>query len=346
MTADGAADPTDDVTLTGPELVDLVAAALQAAGAGRVSAQATAQALVQAEIDGQSGHGLSRVESYVAQLRTGKVDGAATPQVTRPRPGVISVDAANGFFYPAFDAAVGPVVEAARANGIAAAGFTRSHHAGALGLAVERLATEGLVALMFANTPTAMTAWGGRTPLFGTNPIAFAAPAPNAPPIVVDLALSKVARGKILTASKRGEPIPKGWAKDADGNPTTDAAAAMAGTLEPIGGAKGAALALMVEVLAAAVLGANLSSEATSFFDGEGEPPGVGQLLIVIDPAAFGGPAVAEKIGYLIEAIASDAGARVPGSTKTTRRMAAERNGIPVSPSVLAGLRAMAGSPG
>jgi (2R)-3-sulfolactate dehydrogenase (NADP+) len=306
-----------------------------------MSAEATARALVQAEIDGQSGHGLSRVESYVAQLRTGKVDGNATPRLGHSRPGVVSVDVASGFFYPAFDAAVGPVVEAARANGIAAAGFTRSHHAGALGLAVERLATEGLVALMFANTPTAMTAWGGRAPLFGTNPIAFAAPAPNAPPIVVDLALSKVARGKILTASKRGEPIPEGWAKDADGNPTTDAAAAMAGTLEPIGGAKGAALALMVEVLAAAVLGANLSSEATSFFDGEGEPPGVGQLLIVIDPAAFGGQAVSEKIGHLIDAITDDEGSRVPGSTKHAGRAAAEANGVSVSESMLASLRGL-----
>ncbi len=344
MTHEGSPDVPDDVVLARPELEDLVTAALEAAGAVRVSARATARALVQAEIDGQSGHGLSRVDSYVAQLRTGKVDGTATPTVSRPRPGVVSVDVANGFFYPAFDAAVGPVVEAARANGIAAAGFTRSHHAGALGLAVERLADDGLVALMFANTPTAMTAWGGRTPLFGTNPIAFAAPAPNSPPIVVDLALSQVARGKILTASKKGQPIPEGWAKDADGNPTTDASAAMAGTLEPIGGAKGAALALMVKVLAAALVGANLSSEATSFFNGEGDPPGVGQLLIVIDPAAFGGPVVADRIGHVIDTVASDEGARVPGSTKAARRTAAESNGIPVSPSMQASLEAMAES--
>ncbi len=340
MTDDGAAGTSVDTTLDRAELEDLVAAALEAAGASPASARSTAEALVQAEIDGQSGHGLSRVDSYVAQLRTGKVDGTATPQVSRPRPGVVSVDVAGGFFYPAFDAAVVPLIEAAQANGIAAAAFTRSHHAGALGLAVERIAAEGFIALMFANTPTAMTAWGGRTPLFGTNPIAFAAPAPDAPPIVVDLALSKVARGKILTASKAGEPIPEGWAKDADGNPTTDASAAMAGTLEPIGGAKGAALALVVEVLAAALVGANLSSEATSFFDGEGDPPGVGQLLIVIDQDAFGGPAVSRKIGHLIDAITADDGARVPGSAKHGRRAAASA-GIPVSRSMLASLRSM-----
>lgn len=343
MTVDGAPDPTGDAVIARSELEDLVAKAFESANAARVAARATARALVQAEIDGQAGHGLSRVESYVAQLRTGKVDGAASPQVTHPRPGVVSVDVANGFFYPAFEEAVGPVADAARANGIAAAGFTRSHHAGALGLAVERLANEGLIGLMFANTPTAMTAWGGRTPLYGTNPIAFAAPAPHAPPIVVDLALSKVARGKILNAAKKGEPIPEGWAKDSEGNPTTDAASAMDGTLEPIGGAKGAALALMVEVLAAALVGSNLSSEATSFFDGEGRPPGVGQLLVVIDPGAFGGATVAEKIGHLVDAITSDSGARVPGSARSTNRAAAERNGISISASVLEGLRALAG---
>lgn len=340
------ADMSDDVVLARAELEDLVAAALEATGAAPVSARATARALVLAEIDGQSGHGLVRVESYVAQLGTGKVDGQATPVLTRPRPGVVAVDVGGGFFYPAFDAALDSVVAGARANGIAAAGFFRSHHAGALGLAVERLAAEGLIAMMFANTPTAMTTWGGRTPLFGTNPIAFAAPAPNAPPIVVDLALSKVARGRIFTASREGEPIPEGWAKDAQGNPTTDAAAAEQGTLEPIGGAKGAALALMVEVLAAALVGANLSSEATSFFDGEGDPPGVGQLLIVIDPGAFGGPAVAEKIGRLIDAINAEEGVRVPGSNKHARRAAAESSGILLSRSMLATLRAMASRSG
>ena len=328
------------------ELEALVAKALAAAGAGSVSAQSTARALVQAEIDGQSGHGLSRIESYAAQARTGKVDGKASPHIARPRPGVVMVDVAHGFFYPAIDAAADTIAAAARENGIAAAGFHRSHHAGALSLVVERFAGQGLVAMMFANTPKAMTAWGGRTALFGTNPIAFAAPAPGAPPIVIDLALSEVARGKILKASQEGKPIPEGWAKDADGNPTTDASAALKGTLQPIGGAKGAALALMVEILAAALIGANLSSQATSFFDGEGAPPAVGQLLIVLDPQAFGGKAAAEKIAVLVSAIAADEGARVPGSAKHARRAAAEADGIAVAPAVLAQLHTLAGEVG
>ncbi len=330
-------------TIARAELELLVASALTSAGASTTAAQSTARSLVQAEIDGQPGHGLSRVESYAAQARTGKVDGKATPQIARPRPGVVMVDVAHGFFYPAFDAATDTIAAAARENGIAAAGFHRSNHAGALSLVVERFAEQGLVAMMFANTPKAMTAWGGRSALYGTNPIAFAAPVPDAHPIVIDLALSEVARGKILKASQEGKPIPEGWAKDAAGNPTTDAAAALKGTLQPIGGAKGAALALMVEILAAALIGANLSSEATSFFDGEGAPPAVGQLLIALDPQAFGGKTANEKIGLLVNAITADEGARVPGSAKHNKRVEAEADGIAVAPGVLAQLRTLAG---
>lgn len=330
------------------QLETLVASALRNAGASALAAEATARALVLAEIDGQGGHGLSRVESYAAQARSGKVAGHATPSVTRPRPGVIMVDVAHGFFYPAAHVAAVEIAKAARENGIAAAGFHRSHHAGALSLVVESYARQGLMAMMFANTPKAMTAWGGRAALFGTNPIAFAAPLPSGSPIIIDMALSEVARGKILKASQDGKPIPAGWAKDADGNPTTDAAAALKGTLEPIGGAKGAALAFMVEILAAALIGANLSSEATSFFDGDGDgaPPGVGQLLIVIDPAAFGGDAAAVRLASLAGAIAADEGARLPGSTRVQKRADAERNGIVVAPAMLVRLREMAQLPG
>lgn len=328
--------------LSRSKLEDIVSRALQNAGAAPASAQATARALVDAEIDGQSGHGLSRVQSYAAQVRSGKVDGKAVPNITHPRTGVVMVDVGSGFFYPAMDAAAAAITAAARDNGIAAAGFHRSHHAGALSLVVERFAGEGLVALMFANTPKAMTAWGGHTPLFGTNPIAFATPNPQGHPIIVDMALSEVARGKILKASQEGKAIPAGWAKDTHGNPTTDAAAALKGTLQPMGGAKGAALVLMVEILAAALVGASLSGEATSFFDGDGAPPNVGQLLIVIDPGAFGGTAVvAGKIATLAEAISRDEGARLPGSTRASRRAEAQ-SGIPVASTVLAGLKQLA----
>ena len=180
--------------------------------------------------------------------------------------------------------------------------------------------------------------------MFGTNPLAFAAPQRNKPPIVVDLALSQVARGKILTAAQKGEPIPAGWAVDEHGNPTTDAKVALKGALQPIGGAKGAALALMVEVLAVVLTGARLSSEASSFFDAEGPPPAVGQLLIAIDPDAFAGrEAFMDRIGVLASAIEGDTGARLPGSRRLAAREKAQREGVTVDAQLLAEVRALAG---
>ena len=210
------------------------------------------------------------------------------------------IDVANGFAYPAFDLAIAKLPAIAAETGIAAAGFVRSHHFGVAGRHVERLAEQGLLALTVSNTPNAMAAWGGKRPVFGTNPIAFAAPRRGAPPLVIDMALSEVARGKIVTAAQKGEPIPLGWAVDANGQPTTDAKAALAGTLVPAGGAKGAALALMVEMLAVALTGANFAFEASSFLDATGPPPGVGQVLIAIDPGGFAGAEIfADRLAAL-----------------------------------------------
>ncbi len=323
------------------ELEALVVAALIAANTSEANAEAVARALVLCEIDGLKGHGLSRVESYAAQAKSGKVDGHATPTVTKTRPGALQIDVANGFVFPALEVATRQLPKLAGETGIAAAGFVRSHHAGALGQSVERIADAGMMAMMFANTPHAMTAWGGKRAVFGTNPIAFAAPRANAAPLVIDLALSEIARGKILTAAQKGEEIPLGWATDIDGNPTTDAKAALKGTLMPAGGAKGAALALMVELLAASIVGANQSFEATSFFEAEGEPPSVGQFLIAIDPAAFGGTAaVASKIELVCSTIEADEGTRLPGARRPAMRESAKRDGVEVANAVLEKLKA------
>lgn len=325
------------------ELEALVAGFMATAGVSEPNAKAIARALVLAEIDGLKGHGLSRIDSYAQQARTGKAVGDAEPVINRTRQGTLMIDVCHGFAYGALEKATDMLPDMARECGIAAAGFVRSHHAGALGQAAERLASSGMLALMFANTPHAMTAWGGRRPLFGTNPIAFAAPRRDAHPIVIDLALSEVARGKILSAAQKGQSIPLGWAKDVEGNPTTDASAALKGTVEPAGGAKGAALAFMVEVLAASLVGAHQSFEASSFFDGEGPPPAVGQLIIAIDPGAFAGTeAFAEKIGTLAAAIEADEGTRLPGSRKADLRAAADRDGVPVNDDLLAKLKGAA----
>ncbi len=330
-------------TYTRAELTDLVARALTASNTSAENAVAVARALVAAEIDGQKGHGLSRVAAYAAQARSGKVDGHAVPHMQRTRSASVMIDVAHGFAYPAFDLAVRVLPAIAHETGIVAAGFTRSHHAGALGLVVERIADAGLIGLMVTNSPHAIAAWGGKSGLFGTNPIAFAAPrGGSAAPIVIDLALSEVARGKIMTASQKGEPIPEGWAKDAGGSPTTDAAAALKGTLVPIGGAKGAALALMVEILSAALTGANLAFQASSFFDADGPPPGIGQFLLVIDPAAFGGDAAAERLATLAYAIEAEDGARLPGTRRLGLREAAAKGGIMVEANMVAQIEKIA----
>ena len=309
-----------------PELTNLLVKALIASRVAESNALCVANALVAAEIDGQAGHGLSRMQSYCEQAISGKVDGHATPALQRMSGAFQRVDAGNGFAYPAIEMAIDALAADCVNNGIAAVGIHRSHHCGQLGAHVERLAERGFVALMVANTPKAMAPWGGNEPLFGTNPIAFAAPAADGAraALVLDLSLSRVARGKVMTAAQRGESIPQDWALDASGQPTTDPQAALAGSMLPAGDAKGAALALMVEVLAASVTGARYSFEASSFFDGRGQAPGVGQLLIAIQADSVSGHSFADRFAELCDNVEAQPGARLPGSTRLQRPTASQ----------------------
>ncbi|SDR61653.1 (2R)-3-sulfolactate dehydrogenase (NADP+) [Rhizobiales bacterium GAS191] len=325
--------------LSVPDLEERIAAAFRRAGAGSVAARSVARALVAAEADGLKGHGLSRLASYLDMLRSGKVDGKAVPVASRPRPAILAIDAANGFAYPALDLAIAELPAIARTQGIATAPIRRSNHCGVAGHHAERLAEAGFVALVFANTPSAIAPWGGHEPAFGTNPVAFAAPLAGRAPVVVDLSVSKVARGNVIAAKQKGERIPEGWALDAQGRPTTDPEAALAGTMVPMGGAKGAALAFMVETLVACLVGANLAFEASTFFDGKGLPPETGQLVIAFDPMSFGHDRFAERLTTLCAMIEGQAGARLPGARRLALREAAAREGIAVSADI-AGLLA------
>ncbi len=305
-------------------LTDLFATA----GASPANAASVAWALVMAEADGLKGHGLSRVPTYLAMLKSGKIDGQVVPKASRPKPGVLAIDAGHGFAYPAIDLAIAEIPDLARDQGIVAAPIRRSNHCGAAGLHVERLAEQGLVALLFANTPGAIAPWGGSKPVFGTNPIAFAAPLAGREPVVIDMALSKVARGPIVAAKQKGQAIPEGWALDVHGKPTTDAAAALAGTMVPLGDAKGATLAMMVEILAAALVGAHFGFQASSFLDAEGGPPDTGQLILAIDPHAMGGNWFDERMRALVHAIEAQEGTRLPGVRRLTLRAKAWAEGV------------------
>ena len=319
-----------------PDAERRAARALEAAGANPRMAALTAAALVAAEAEGQGGHGLSRIAMYAGFLREGRADGAAEPAVTAQRGGCALVDARNGLAYPALALAEQEAAARAREHGVAFIAIANSHHAGAMGLPVRRLAEAGLVALAFTNSPAAMPVPGGRRPLVGTNPVAAAFPRRGAPPLVVDLALSEVARGKIMVAAKDGRPIPEGWALDAAGNPTTDARAALDGAMLPMGGTKGAALALVVELLCVALGGAAFGFEADSFFAPSPNPPRLGHALLAVDPGALvGADAFAERMETLVAAMLGDDGVRLPGSRRDALREAAARDGVEVPEALL-----------
>lgn len=319
----------------------LVVDVLTGKGVAEANARSVARALVAAEAAGQGGHGLRRVPAYAAQAVAGKVDGQARPVATRPRPGVLLIDAQNGYAYPALDLAVEQLAPIVREQGIAIAAIRRSHHAGVMAFTVERFAGQGLAALMFANAPASMAPWGGSRPLYGTNPIAFAVPVAGEAPIVVDLALSKVARGKIMAAAQKNVPIPDDWAFDAEGHPTSDPHAALAGTMAPLGGAKGAALAMMVEILSAGLIGANYAWESSSLFDDKGDPVALGQTIIAIDPVALGGAGVLARLRMLADEIEAQDGARVPGRRGLARRGEAATAGIEIEDDVLRAVEAL-----
>lgn len=322
---------TEAVRLTLAEAEDLCVRALLASNVSEANARSTAKALVHAEADGQKGHGLSRIPSYSGQALSGKVDGLAVPSLSHPGTALLRVNAKSGFAYPAVDLAAEALPAIARVTGVASACIYNSHHLGQAGAHAESLANAGLVALVFTNSPKAINFWGGRSPMMGTNPIAFAAPRVDAEPLVIDLALSKVARGKILAAKNAGEKIPHSWALNVDGQPTDDPAEAMQGSMLPIGGAKGAALVLMVELLAAALTGSNFGYEASSFFDAEGESPGMGHTIIVFDPDMTSGGRFAERMDNLVTAIETTEGARLPGTTRLEYRRKSAENGMEIS---------------
>ena len=327
------------------EVEALVSRQLQSAGANAAMADDTARALVMAESQGLGSHGLSRVAQYATHLRNGRVNGAAQPQVLRRKGGALVIDAQEGLAFAACALAVDEAVAAARQHGIAIAGVVRSHHCGVVVDHLRAAAAAGMVGLGFANSPAAMPAAGGKHPVFGTNPVAAVFPRQGADALMIDLSLSEVARGKLMVAAKEGRAIPQGWALDAAGQPTTDPRAGMAGSMLPIGAVsspKGAMLALVVELLVTALIGANFGFEASSFFVDEGNRPGIGQAFIVIDPGALAGNAgYLGRVEVLVAEMMSDDGVRLPGARREALRARAQAEGIVVADALLATWRAV-----
>ena len=319
-----------------------MAAQLEHAGANKAMASSTAKALVLAEAQGLASHGLSRVAQYVTHLKNGRANGAAIPFIAKQKGGAIVVDAQEGLAFPACDLAIHTALTAAKVNGVAFAGVVRSHHCGVVVDHLRAVADANMVGIGFANSPAAMPAAGGRHAIFGTNPIAAIFPRRGQPPLLIDLSLSEVARGKLMVAAKEGRAIPAGWALDTAGNPTTDAQAGLAGSMLPFGSGsagspKGAMLALMVELLVTAVIGAHFGYEASSFFVDAGNRPGLGQAFIVIDPSALAGQdQFLDRVEVLVSEMLLDVGVRLPGARREALRLKAVAEGLAVSDELLA----------
>ena len=326
------------------EVQVLVSRQLQRAGASVATADCTARALVLAESQGLGSHGLSRVGQYSTHLRNGRANAAAVPHLLNRKGGALVIDAQEGLAFPACELAVQEAVAAARTHGVAIVGVVRSHHCGVVVDHLRAAADAGMVAIGFANSPAAMPAAGGKHPIFGTNPVAAIFPRRDAAPLMVDLSLSEVARGKLMVAAKEGRAIPAGWALDADGQPTTDAKAGLAGSMLPLGAAsspKGAMLALVVELLVSALIGAQFGFEASSFFVDEGNRPGIGQAFIVIDPGALAGREhFLDRIEMLVAEMLKDEGVRLPGARREALRLKALAEGIDVPDAMVADWRA------
>lgn len=326
---------------------ELAQRALRHAGAGQAMAHSTARALVLAEAQGLASHGLSRVAQYATHLRNGRVDGQALAVLARRKGAAVLVDARQGLAFPACELAIATAIATARELGVCFAGVTNSHHCGVLVDHLRAVADAGMVGLGFTNSPAAMPVAGGRHAVLGTNPVAAVFPRKNAPPMMVDLSLSEVARGKLMVAAREGRAIPLGWALDSQGQPTTDPKTGLAGAMLPLGAIsspKGAMLGLVVELLVTALTGAQFGFEASSFFVDEGNAPRIGQAFVLIDPGALAGTEVYhERMETLITEMLVDEGVRLAGARRLELEEKAARVGLMIPEALEKELQSLAG---
>ena len=334
----------DHVRLTLDEVEALTLGALLGSGVGTAQAQSVTRSVVAAEQDGIHSHGLARLPTYCEHARVGKIDGKAVAQLESGAPGIVRVDARDGFAHPAIDLGLPELASRASRQGIAALAVTNSYNCGVVGYHVERIAERGLLALGFVNAPASIAPVGGRLPVFGTNPIALAVPRAGMTPLVLDQSSSVVAKSEIVVHKAQGEAIPLGWALDRNGQPTTDPAAALdGGTMVPAGGYKGVGLALIVELLAAWATGSSLSIDASSFADNTGGSPRTGQFFIAIDVGATSGAGNApERLERLLAAIAGQDGVRLPGDRRIAARSRTAAGGIQITTALHERIRSFA----
>jgi len=308
------------------QVTQAVIALLAKQGYGQTSAQLLAHNCVCALRDGSDRDGLRRVQDYIDSLKSGYVNGDPQPEVEDVAPAFVRVDADNGFAQIALASAFELTVHKAKTCGIAMLAIRNAHHAGSLALDVEPFAEQGLLVLSVVNSIPVVAAPGGACGVYGTNPIAFAAPRANGPPLVVDQSSSTTTYSDVLAAAKSGEPLPEGAGVDRRGEPTRDAQAILSGgALSCFGGYKGASIALLVEVFCAALAGADFSFEVKQSKPAGATTARTGQTFMVIDPGsgAAGLPVFAERVDSLLAALTEAGQSRLPGERRLRERRAA-----------------------
>ena len=315
--------------------------ALKRAGASDEQAAIVAEEIMDAEAEGIRNVGLGYLHLYLKHLRCGKVNASATPKIVKASESTTVVDADFGFCHHAYMIAEERLIGTTRTQGVGLMSIHQSSSAGVLGWFVRRLAREGLVSLMFANSSKAVAAHGGKVPFFGTNPFAMGAPRADDEPLVIDMATASTARVNLVRAAAEGREIEPGHVIDLDGNPTTDPSAGLKGAQLPVGGPKGFGLGLMVDVLAGVLTGSNCSYEASMFANTEGGPPNVGQTIIAIDPAFFGDGFV-PHLETMFSALTEGNEVRIPGERRGAERLKHEAEGVEVPETLLEQIETLA----
>ncbi len=323
---------------------DLAINVLKKHGVGEEIAERVSDVLVDADARGVVTHGLTRLPAYVARIRAGLLDPGARPQIVADHGALLLLDAGNGFGAVAGCDAADLAAERASRHGCAWITVRNGNHLSMLGYYARRLAARGMAAIAFTNAGPSMATWGGTRPVVGTNPLAMSVPGDGSP-VVLDMAATMVARGKIRRAQAEGKAIPKGWAFDADGNPTTDADAAMNGTLAPAGGHKGYALSVMIDLMTGVLAAGSFATQVRTATDRSG-PSGVCFTFIAADVGRLpdAGSYLDRLKAFRAEVDASGDGSQavyLPGDLENARAKTAERDGIEIPPDVIEALKGL-----
>ncbi|HRF07074.1 MAG TPA: Ldh family oxidoreductase [Xanthobacteraceae bacterium] len=326
------------------ELANMVAGVLETAGIPSSSAEVAAGILVDTQLHGIDSHGIAHLPTYVRRLVEGAIE--TNPDIKVTRSGAVAVmDGGNGLGVVVARQAIEQACNLAQQFGIGCCSVRNGNHFGAALPLVNYAAKAGFVSLCFSNAAPTMAPWNGRDAILGTNPVAAAFPRAGASPIVIDMATSAVARGRIRKAARAREAIPLDWALDESGNPTSDANAALKGTVQPLAGAKGYALTLMVELLSTMLSGGRPGFEVMNPHDKTVAPAGVSHLFVAFDPQKFASIAVAEAIAdrtatTIERSTPRDRDTpRLPGSRASAAAEERWQKGIPLTVDLIASLR-------